>query len=175
MTNEEVIKVLSERFMNNSHRHKGITWDDVLRRLDSKKIETLKWMEGTQGEPDVFVIEDNRVVFIDSSKETPMNRRSFCYDETALDERKKNKPTGSALGEIKGRNLILLNESLYHYLQRFGEFDLKTSSWLETPASIRKLGGALFGDRRFDRVFVYHNGADSYYSSRGFRCILYVD
>lgn len=171
MKAEAILEVIKERV----NRHPNITWENIVTRLDSKKLEALVWMEETQGEPDVFVLEDKRVVFMDASKETPLNRRSLCYDEKALDERKKNKPTGSALGEIRGRNLILLNESLYHYLQRFGEFDLKTSSWLETPASIRKLGGALFGDRRFDRVFIYHNGADSYYSSRGFRCILYVD
>lgn len=175
MKNNEILEILEQRFINNSHRHQGVAWEDVLQKLDDKKIEALLWMETTQGEPDVFVLENNRLVFMDASKETPLARRSLCYDEQALEKRKKNKPQGSALGMINQKDLSLLDEKLYRTLQLFGEFDTKTSSWIETPPSIRELGGALFGDRRYSQVFVYHNGADSYYGVRGFRCILYID
>lgn len=171
MKAEAILEVIKERV----NRHPNITWESIVTRLDSKKLEALVWMEETQGEPDVFVLEDKRVVFMDANKETPLNRRSLCYDEKALIERQKNKPKGSVFGQINDKNLSLLNERLYRYLQSFKEIDTKTSSWLETPTSIRNLGGALFGDRRYNTVFVYHNGADSYYASRGFRCILYVD
>jgi len=133
-------------------------------------------MEETGGEPDVVVFNENskEIFIVDCSPETPKNRRSLCYDQDALEKRKENKPKNSAQELAKTMGISILNEAEYRKLQEFSEFDTKTSSWLQTPDEIRKLGGAIFGDRRYDKVFVYHNGAESYYAARGFRCILKI-
>lgn len=169
---KELLSLLQKRFEQNMHRHEGLEWEGIEKRLIShgEKLLVLQHMEDTGGEPDVVSYDKEREIylFFDCSKESP-DRRSLCYDEKALEERKKNKPQGSALGLAKDMGIELLTEEQYRYLQTLGEFDLKTSSWIKTPERIRKQGGALFCDRRYDTVFVYHNGADSYYASRGFR------
>ncbi len=169
----ELLDTLKERFYNNPGRHKGIKWDDVAARLeaDGTKLWTLAEMERTGGEPDV-VGRDKKtgeVVFFDCSAETPKGRRSLCFDRAAWESRKEHKPASDAETVAKEIGIELLTEEDYKNLQKLGEFDLKTSSWVQTPADVRRLGGALFGDRRFGRVFTYHNGAESYYGARGFR------
>jgi len=175
---EELIRALKDRFEKNMNRHKGVDWAKVQARLEAntEKLWSLNEMERTGGEPDV-VGQDKKTgeyAFYDCSAESPKNRRSLCYDGPALQSRKENKPGGSALDSAAAMGIELLTEEQYRELQQHGEFDTKTSSWLKTPADMRKLGGAIFGDRRFDRVFVYHNGAESYYSGRAFRGSLRV-
>ncbi len=175
---EELIKTLKERFEKNMSRHKGIEWAKVYSRLesDSRKLWSLHEMELTGGEPDV-VGHDKKTgeyIFYDCSTESPKGRRSICYDHEALESRKENKPEDSAKGMAADMGIDILTEEQYRQLQSIGEFDTKTSSWIETPTAIRKLKGALFCDRRFNHVFVYHNGAESYYAGRAFRGCLRV-
>jgi len=175
---EELIKMLKDRFEKNMSRHKGIDWPKVQARLaaNKDKLWSLHEMEATGGEPDV-VLQDRKTgeyVFYDCSTESPKDRRSLCYDKAALDGRKENKPKDSAIEVAAAMGSALLTEEQYRELQQLGKFDLKTSSWIQTPADIRKLGGAIFCDRRYDTVFTYHNGAESYYAARGFRCSLSV-
>jgi len=170
---EEPLKALKARFEKNMNRHKGLEWAKIQSRLEAnaEKLWSLNEMERTGGEPDV-VDHDKKTgeyVFYDCSAETPKDRRSLCYDGEALEARKEHKPKNSALGMAAAMGIEVLTEEQYRGLQELGEFDTKTSSWLKTPAAIRKLGGAIFGDRRFGRVFVYHNGAESYYGGRAFR------
>lgn len=174
----ELYKVLKNRFENNMPRHSNIKWDDVQSKLESKpkKLEVLNKMEQTGGEPDVigYNKKSNEYIFIDCSAESPCGRRSLCYDRNALDARKENKPKNSALDMAKEIGIEILTEDQYRKLQTLGEFDTKTSSWVKTPEPIRKLGGAIFCDRRYNSVFTYHNGADSYYAARGFRGVMTV-
>lgn len=175
---DELLKVLQDRFAKNMHRHEGIEWEDVQSRLlvNPGKLWTLNEMERTGGEPDVVGYDEERdeYVFCDCSRESPKGRRSVCYDREALEKRKKHKPETSAMDMAQEMGIEILTEEQYRALQELDEFDLKTSSWIKTPAEIRKLGGALFCDRRYNHVFVYHNGADSYYGSRGFRGMMRV-
>ena len=167
---------LKERFQRNMQRHAEITWEEVWQRVEksSEVIAALQFMEETGGEPDVIGIEESgKILFADCSRETP-NRRSLCYDKKARESRKKMPPQYSAMELAEDKGMELMTEQEYFYLQSLGDFDLKTSSWLKTPWKIRELGGAVFGDKRYGRTFIYHNGADSYYSSRGFRGILRV-
>jgi hypothetical protein len=170
---EELLEALKARFEKNMDRHKGLEWAKVQARLEAnpEKLWSLNEMERTGGEPDV-VGHDKKTgeyVFFDCSPESPKGRTSLCYDREALDSRKEHKPKGSATDLATAIGMELLSEEQYLALQKLGEFDRKTSSWVKTPAEMRKLGGALFGDRRFGRVFFYHNGAESYYAARGFR------
>src|SRR5438105_733552 len=174
----ELLRALKARFEKNMSRHKGLDWANVQAKLEAnaEKLWSLNEMERTGGEPDV-VAHDKKTgeyVFYDCSAESPKGRRSVCYDREALESRKENKPEDNALGMAAGMGIELLTEEQYRELQKLGKFDTKTSSWVKTPADIRKLGGALFCDRRFGHVFVYHNGAQSYYGVRGFRCSLRV-
>lgn len=175
---EELLAVLKARFEENKHRHKGMDWKKVEARLKTKatKLWALNQMEKTGGEPDVvgFDKKSGEYLFVDCSEESPKGRRSLCYDQQALKDRKEHKPKDSALHMAESMGIELLSEDEYRKLQRLGEFDTKTSSWVKTPAEIRKLGGALFCDRRYDMVFMYHNGAQSYYAARGFRGSLRV-
>ncbi len=159
-------------------RHKGLKWSSVLARLEKKpdKLWSLHEMERTGGEPDVVNLDKKtgEYIFMDCSLESPKGRRSLCYDLDALESRKEHKPGGSAVGRAAEMGIDLLTEEQYRELQQLGKFDMKTSSWVKTTDSVRKLGGALFGDYRFGRVFIYHNGAESYYAARGFRGILRV-
>lgn len=170
---KKLIADLKSRFEKNMSRHKGLEWSDVQARLDASqdKLWSLFEMERTGGEPDVIGHDKktSEFIFADCSAETPKDRRSLCFDKEALDSRKENKPQGSALEMAEAMGIELLTEEQYRDLQKLGKFDLKTSSWVQTPDSIRKLGGALFCDRRYEHVFVYHNGASSYYAVRGFR------
>lgn len=175
---EELLKTLKTRFEKNKNRHKGIDWDKVQERLEKHpaKLWSLNEMEITDGEPDV-VGQDKKTgeyIFMDCAAESPKGRRSICYDHQALEARKENKPKDSAMNMAKEMGIEILNEEQYRQLQDLGDFDLKTSSWIETPAKIRKLKGALFCDKRYDTVFTYHNGAESYYAARGFRGSLKV-
>ena len=175
---EELLKVLKARFEKNKNRHKGLEWDKIEARLEAnpEKLWSLDEMEATGGEPDV-VGQDKKTgeyIFYDCSVESPKERRSLCYDREALESRKEHKPKNSALDMAADMGIELLTEEQYRELQQLGEFDLKTSSWVKTPAFIRKLGGALFCDRRYNQVFLYHNGAESYYAARGFRGSLRV-
>lgn len=174
----ELLSDLKKRFEKNAKRHKGIAWAQVQSRLEvnSAKLSALLEMEKTGGEPDVVGYDKNsgECVFVDCSAETPKGRRSLCYDREGLDSRKEFKPANTAVDMAAAMGCELLTESQYHELQELGEFDLKTSSWLMTPPAVRKLGGAIFGDRRYDRVFVYHNGASSFYAVRGFRCCVRI-
>jgi len=170
---DDIFGTLKARFEKNMNRHKDVAWADVQARLEAhaEKLWSLSEMERTDGEPDV-VGQDKKTgecIFFDCAAESPKARRSFCYDREALNSRKENKPKNDAVGAAAAMGVELLTEEQYRELQKLGEFDLKTSSWVKTPANIRKLGGALFCDRRFDTVFVYHNGAESYYAARGFR------
>nr|MBI1229215.1 DUF4256 family protein [Cytophagales bacterium] len=175
---EPLLKTLKTRFQKNMNRHEGIEWEEVEARLISnpKKLWSLNEMEVTEGEPDVIGRDKQtgEVIFADCSAESPKGRRSICYDHEALEARKEYKPKNSAVGMAAEMGIKLLSEEAYRDLQRLGRFDAKTSSWVETPAEIRKLGGAIFGDWRFGRVFIYHNGAESYYGARGFRGMLKV-
>lgn len=174
----ELLGILKTRFEKNKNRHKGIDWDAVLARLEANpsKLWSLNEMEMTEGEPDVvgYDKKTSEYIFYDCSAESPKGRRSICYDGDALASRKEHKPKDSALGMAKDMGIDILTEEEYRALQQMGAFDLKTSSWVQTPSSIRKLGGALFCDRRYDTVFLYHNGAESYYGARGFRGCLKV-
>ena len=175
---EALLKVLKTRFEKNMNRHKGIDWAKVQAKLEANpdKLWSLSEMERTGGEPDV-VGHDKKTsefIFFDCAAETPKGRRSVCYDREGLESRKEFKPENNAVDMAADMGIELLNEEQYRDLQKLGEFDIKTSSWLETPAEIRKHGGAIFGDRRYDHVFVYHNGAQSYYAVRGFRGALSV-
>lgn len=170
---EQLLKTLKLRFENNMERHPEIEWTKVEEKLiaNPEKLWSLNEMERTGGEPDVVGCDETtgEYVFFDCSKESPKGRRSVCYDREALESRKKHKPENSAIDMAAAIGIELLTEDQYRALQQLGEFDLKTSSWIQTPSDIRKRGGALFGDRRYGRVFIYHNGAESYYASRGFR------
>jgi hypothetical protein len=170
---KQLLNMLKARFEKNMIRHKGIEWLDVQEKLESApdKLWSLHEMERTGGEPDVVEYDQKRrtYIFYDCSAESPKERRSLCYDRDALDERKEFKPMNSAVDMASDMGIELLTEEQYKKLQQFGKFDRKTSSWLKTPVAIRKLGGAIFGDRRYDHVFIYHNGAQSYYAARGFR------
>ena len=174
----EIIAILKGRFDNNMSRHKGIDWDEVLVRLqgDNAKLRSLNEMEITGGEPDVIGQDKTtgEYIFFDCSAESPKGRRSLCYDHEALQARKEAKPGNSAVGMAAQMGISILKEEEYRALQQLGTFDTKTSSWIETPAKIRHLGGAIFADFRYDQVFIYHNGAQSYYASRGFRGSLRV-
>ena len=175
---EEVLNTLKGRFEKNVNRHKGLEWAKVRAKLESntEKLWSLNEMERTGGEPDVagYDKNTNEYIFFDCSPESPLGRRSFCYDREALDSRKEHKPANSAVDMAASIGIELLTEQQYRELQKFGNFDAKTSSWVKTPGDIRKLGGALFCDRRYNTVFVYHNGAESYYAARGFRGSLRV-
>lgn len=175
---EELLKTLQTRFEQNRYRHTGLDWTKVERRLREKpeKLRSLFDMERTGGEPDVTGTDaaSGEYLFFDCSPESPAARRSLCYDREALESRKENKPATSAEDMAEEMGIELLNEEQYRYLQTIGLFDLKTSSWISTPLGIRSRGGALFCDRRYDHVFTYHNGADSYYAARGFRGVLRV-
>ena len=175
---EELLKVLKARFEKNMNRHKGIEWDKVQARLEAnnEKLWSLNEMERTGGEPDI-VGYDNKTgeyIFYDCSAESPVSRRSLCYDREALDSRKEHKPKNNAIDMAAAMGIELLTEEQYRHLQKPGEFDTKTSSWVKTPSDIRRLGGAIFCDRRYNNVFVYHNGAESYYAARGFRGLLRI-
>jgi hypothetical protein len=175
---EQLLKALKARFEKNMNRHQGLEWAEVQARLElnTERLWSLSQMEQTGGEPDV--VDHNKktgeYIFYDCSAESPKARRSFCYDREALQSRKENKPKDNVMDAAAAMGIELLTEEQYRKLQTLGEFDTKTSSWLHTPSRIRDLGGALFGDRRFDTVFVYHNGAESYYAARGFRGSLSV-
>lgn len=175
---EELLSILKTRFEKNMNRHKGIDWTKVEAKLKAipQKLWSLNLMEETGGKPDVvgYDKKTNEYIFYDCSAESPIGRRSVCYDNEALESRKENKPLKSAVGMAAEMGIDLLTEEQYRELQRFGKFDTKTSSWIKTPSEIRKLGGAIFCDRRYDTVFVYHNGAESYYAARGFRGSLKV-
>lgn len=174
----ELLQVLKTRFEKNSDHHKGLKWEAVQAKLQANadKLWSLSEMERTGGEPDVVGYNKNsdEYIFYDCSAESPKERRSVCYDHKALEARKEHKPKDSAMGMASDMGIELLTEEQYRQLQSLGSFDLKTSSWINTPAEIRSLGGALFCDRRYNQVFVYHNGADSYYAVRGFRGSLRV-
>lgn len=175
---EELLSVLRSRFQKNMQRHKALDWDKIQEKIkrQSKKLWSLHEMEITGGEPDVVAFDkkSGEYLFYDCAVESPKGRRSLCYDEKALKGRKEHKPAGSAMGVAEAMGIDLLTEEQYRELQQLGEFDLKTSNWIITPDNIRKLGGALFCDRRYDTVFTYHNGADSYYAARGFRGALRI-
>lgn len=174
----ELLGVLKVRFQENMNRHVGLTWADLQARLEKNlnKLGSLYEMERTGGEPDVVGLDEKtgEYVFYDCSKESPKGRRSLCYDREALESRKENRPVSSVMDMASGMGIELLTEDEYRGLQRLGKFDTTTSSWIVTPSEIRKLGGAIFADFRYGKVFVYHNGAESYYSSRGFRGSLRV-
>ena len=175
---QELLRTLKTRFEKNMNRHKGLEWARVQAKLEgsSRKLWSLNEMEKTRGEPDVvgYDKKTGEYIFYDCSAESPQGRRSFCYDREALESRKEHKPTNNALDLAASMRIEILTEEQYRELQKLGEFDTKTSSWVKTPPEIRKLGGALFCDRRYDTVFVYHNGADSYYAARGFRGCLRI-
>jgi hypothetical protein len=175
---EELLRALKARFEKNMNRHQGLAWEKVQARLEAnaEKLSSLSEMEKTGGEPDVVGHDKTtgEYIFYDCSAESPNGRRSLCYDREALDSRKENKPKDNALDIAAAIGIELLTEAQYRELQKLGKFDTKTSSWVKTPSAIRKLGGALFCDRRYDTVFVYHNGAESYYAARGFRGSLRV-
>jgi len=175
---EEVLRALKSRFEKNMNRHKGLAWDKVQAKLEAntEKLWSLNEMERTGGEPDV-VGQDKKTgeyIFYDCSADSPEGRRSVCYDREALESRKEHKPEDNAIDMAAAMGIELLTDEQYRELQKLGNFDTKTSSWVKTPSDIRKLGGALFCDRRYDTVFVYHNGAESYYAARGFRGSLRV-
>lgn len=174
----ELLAELKKRFEENMGRHKGVKWNDVTEKIEGSpnQLWSLAEMERTGGEPDVVVLDrkSSEIVFVDCSAESPKGRRSVCYDPASLESRKEHKPGHSAVGMAKEMGIELLTEEEYRKLQEFGEFDLKTSSWVATPGDIRKLGGAIFCDRRYDTIWTYHNGAESYYAARGFRGSLKV-
>lgn len=172
-TSEEMLSILEKRFESNPNRHKNLNWSEIQQKLatNPKKLVVLQKMEEAGGEPDVVDFDENsgEYLFFDCAAESPKERRSLCYDKTALDKRKENKPKNNALDIAKEIGIEILNEEEYRYLQTLGDFDTNTSSWLKTPENIRNLGGAIFGDFRYGTVFIYHNGAESYYAARGFR------
>jgi hypothetical protein len=175
---EELLRTLKARFEKNMDRHRDIKWAKVQAKLEAntEKLWSLNEMERTEGEPDVVRYDEktDEYIFYDCSAESPKGRRSICYDREALESRKENRPENNVIDMAAAMGIELLTEEQYRELQKLGKFDLKTSSWVKTPAAIRKLGGAIFCDRRYDTVFVYHNGAESYYSARGFRGSLRV-
>lgn len=175
---EKLFHILKTRFEKNMNRHKNLEWAKIQEKLEKnpEKLWSLSEMEETGGEPDVVIFEEasDTFTFVDCSSESPKGRRSICYDNEALESRKEYKPKNSALGMANEMGIEILDEKQYRYLQQFGNFDTKTSSWLKTPDKIRNLGGAIFGDWRYDTVFIYHNGAESYYAVRGFRGVLRV-
>jgi hypothetical protein len=182
---EQLVSALKIRFEKNTHRHLGLKWDEVLSKLDTlskgtpadkQKLWSLFEMERTEGEPDVVAYNaaTGEYTFYDCAAESPKGRRSLCYDTAALEARKENKPAHSAMGLAGEMGISVLDETEYRYLQSFGPVDTKTSSWIVTPETIRKLGGAIFGDYRYGTVFIYHNGAESYYAARAFRASLRV-
>ncbi len=175
---DELLSLLSARFEKNMNRHQGLAWAEIQVKLEVKpeKLWSLNEMENTGGEPDVVGYDQDtkEYIFYDCSAESPKSRRNVCYDREGLDSRKEHKPENSAIDMATAMGIELLTEEQYRELQKLGSFDTKTSSWVKTPAEIRKLGGALFGDRRYDHVFVYHNSAPSYYGVRGFRGVLKV-
>ncbi len=174
----DLLKTLKNRFENNRNRYQDMDWTKVIAKLEvnAAKLWSLNEMEATGGEPDVVAFDNKagEYIFCDCSTESPLGRRSFCYDREALNSRKEHKPKNSVLDAAAAMDIELLTEEQYRQLQRLGNFDTKTSSWVKTPEEIRKLGGAIFCDRRYDHVFVYHNGAESYYAARGFRGLLRV-
>lgn len=174
----EILETLRTRFQKNQQRHPGIAWAEVETKLlaNPKKLWSLNEMEKSEGEPDVIGKDEKtgEFIFVDCTAESPKGRRSICYDQEALESRKEYKPKNSAKGMAEAMGIKILNEEQYRDLQQLGNFDTKTSSWIETPADIRKLGGAIFGDWRYGHVFIYHNGAESYYGARGFRGMLKV-
>lgn len=173
ITSQEMLSTLQKRFLEHMHRHTDLDWQKIHHKLEGnpKKLAVLQKMEETGGEPDVvdFDEKSGEYIFFDCAAESPKERRSFCYDRDALEKRKENKPKNNALDKAAEMGIEILSEEDYRYLQTLGSFDTKTSSWLETPENIRKLGGAIFGDFRYGTVFIYHNGAESYYAARGFR------
>lgn len=173
-----MLDILKKRFKENMHRHPLVSWEEVLERLNGneKALEILSRMEESGGEPDIIGRDEKsgKLIFCDCSKETPAGRRSLCYDDEALKKRTKNPPSGSALAQAEETGASIVTEEMYRTLQSLGEFDLKTSSWIYTPAGIRSKGGALFCERRYGTVFTFHNGADSYYSVRGWRGYILV-
>jgi len=175
---EELLRALKARFENNMNRHKGLEWAKVQAKLEAnpEKLWSLSEMERTGGEPDVVGYDEkmDEYIFYDCSAESPKDRRSVCYDREALESRKEAKPKDAAMDMAATMGIEVLTEEQYRELQKLGNFDTKTSSWLKTRSEIRKLGGAIFADRRYDHVFVYHNGAESYYAARGFRGLLRV-
>lgn len=175
---EKLLSTLQARFEQHPSRHAGLEWPKVRARLEANpdKLWSLREMEATGGEPDVVGHDkkSGEYLLVDCSAQSPKGRTSLCYDREALDSRKEHKPKNSAMDLAAALGIELLTEEQYHELQRLGEFDTKSSGWLKTPSEIRKLGGAIFGDRRFNRVFIYHNGAESYYAGRGFRGMLRV-
>lgn len=175
---KDILEILKDRFEKNMNRHKGIEWDNVQEKLEdnTEKLWSLYEMERTGGEPDIigYDEETGEYVFYDCSVESPKGRRSICYDRKALESRKQNKPQNNVIDMASDMGIEVLTEEQYRELQKLGSFDLKTSSWVKTPNNIRLKGGAIFCDRRYDTVFVYHNGAESYYSARGFRGSLRV-
>ncbi|RDU36068.1 DUF4256 domain-containing protein [Neobacillus piezotolerans] len=175
---KEILRTLKSRFEKNMNRHNGLEWDNVLEKLEAnpEKLWSLNEMERTEGEPDVIGFDEKagEYIFCDCSAESPKGRRSVCYDREALESRKQHKPQTSAVDMAADIGIEILTEEQYRELQKLGCFDTKTSSWVKTPEKIRKLGGAIFCDRRYDTVFVYHNGAESYYAARGFRGLLRI-
>ena len=173
-----LLSTLKDRFEKNTNRHQGLEWNKIQAKLEAnpEKLWSLNEMERTGGEPDVVGFDKNKdeCLFYDCSAESPKDRRSICYDQEALESRKENKPKNSAIAMASEMGIELLTEEQYRELQQLGNFDTKTSSWIQTPADIRKLGGAIFADFRYGTVFVYHNGAESYYAARGFRGLLRV-
>lgn len=175
---EELLKIIKARFEKNRNRHEDLEWDKVQAKLEAnpEKLWSLNEMERTGGEPDVVNYDKNteEYIFYDCSAESPKERRSLCYDRKALDSRKENKPKNNVEDVAAAMGITLLSETEYRELQKLGKFDSKTSSWIQTPADIRKLGGAIFADYRYNNVFIYHNGAESYYAARGFRGALKI-
>lgn len=176
MSNKELISTLKARFEKHMSRHKGVEWEKVEAKLDAKKLKVLEEMEKTGGEPDVvgYDKKTGEYIFVDCSAQSPSGRRSFCYDRAAWESRKEHKPKNNAVDVAAEMGVEILNEEEYRELQKLEDFDTTTSSWVKTPSDLRRLGGALFCDRRYDTVFVYHNGAESYYAARGFRGSLRV-
>ncbi len=176
MTDNSFLDILKARFDAHMQRHPGIIWDVVAARLSAHPdaMQAIQWMEETGGEPDVIRQEDGLYLIADCAAESPAGRRSLCYDDAALQARKKNPPSGSAEGQAQAAGIAMMTEAQYRLLQSTGEYDLKTSSWIFTPQDIRNLGGALFCERRYNTVFVFHNSADSYYGVRGWRGVVRV-
>lgn len=173
MEKQVLLDLLKKRFLSHSLLHPDINFDETISRLSERKLTALAYMEESGGEPDIVLLQ-GKLCFVDTSAETPLGRRGLCYDEEARNARKANKPISSVKKDATEHGLSLLNEEEYFALQKLGDFDLKTQSWLLTPEQIRQKGGALFGDKRYGRAFIYHNGADSYYSVRGYRAKLEI-